>query len=122
MRAISTGELNRLKDHADDVLSSLATIKRVTQASDSMGGFTETESIVETVACLVHKPGADLIRAITQSIGDRIDNREISMIVLPSAATVELGNRLYIGSDTFEVVAMPQNSYAINITVIGAKL
>lgn len=103
---ISTSDLAAMRSVQEQTMTNTALVKRRSLASDSMGGVTETWSTVATVACRVSSiTGKD-----QAMLGGRIVEGATLRVTVPALTTVQMYDRLYVGSRQFEVLALSEHT------------
>lgn len=114
---LSASELDQMRDTVEQhALPDLADVQRKTDASDEMGGRTETWGTVQrSVPCRISQPGGNTpgLSMIGKVIADRAGNRPVFVASLPAEADVNDGDRLVVNGDTFDVLMIVNGSWEI---------
>ena len=114
---LSSAELTAMRATQDENLPDTCTISRATLAADGMGGFTETWATVATVACRLGVAGTRPNEATTS---DQVRNVADFVFTLPNGTNVLNGDRIVLGSRTFDVVKAQDHSWltALRVQVV----
>ena len=107
MRALSTGELTRMRDVAEDMLPSTCTRSRVTYTTNGAGGYTDTSSDV-TYSCRV-APGAPYNYPMEPKVAEKLENTSVWTIILPHDADVIVEDTIEVSSETYQVLGVHDN-------------
>ncbi len=112
---LSNTELERMRETADQAMPDVAVVQRVAFASDGMGGLTQTWSTAATTVCRVDPPGRN---PLVSTLGERIANRQVFVVSLPEGTDVLDGDRIIVGSATYEVLGTLGESWEIVIRAV----
>lgn len=96
-------ELSDARTHMEgEILDQTCTILEVNRVSDEMGGFTESDgTIAVSVACRL---GINKKAGVAGAQAGRVVYADALFLDVPSAQSLSEGNRVVIGSITYEVV------------------
>ena len=104
MRALKTSELNHIRNTAQAILTDYCTIQTATETDDDMGGFETSYSNAYTdVPCKLETGASGSPRA---NEGDRFTVADGWVLRLKHTQAIESGNRVVIGSETYEVISV----------------
>ena len=106
---LSSTEFSSMRAEAENAMPDAVSIYRRTTATDSAGGWTVTEALVETT--LVRLDPAS--QSIIQVYAEKLQNRPGYVANLPQDADVEAGDKLVIGSVSYEVLGILSGSIEI---------
>lgn len=104
---MNTATLARLRAVANRNMNETAAVRRVTRASDGLGGWTETWATAATLDCR-------RISSLNQAevrIAERLAVARPWIVQVPALSDVLEADRLVIGSDTLEVVHVAMSSW-----------
>lgn len=98
---LSTGDLEAIRAAQVAAMPDTCVVKSVTRTTDAFGGAGEALVTGATLPCrLAVTSGREL------EIAARITDQRTVTITLPHGSAVTTGNRLVIGSQTYEIVAV----------------
>ena len=102
MTMLSTADLARMRDQAEELLDTTCTIQTATDTADTIGGFTRAWANASTgVACRLNRADARVIAAI---LGAR-DHMEADWVVsMPHDQACTIDQRIIVNSLTLEPV------------------
>jgi hypothetical protein len=99
---LTANELVSLRATQAATLTAGAVVQRLTLASDSMGGFSESAATAVTTTCRVAPARA----GDAQLVAGRLRERTPVRITVPAATDVRPVDRLVAGGVTYEVLAV----------------
>lgn len=110
---LTAAELAAMRSEVEFTLPTTGAIYRRTMTSDSAGGFTVSEALVEAdVACRID-PISDR-DAVLQTYAEKIGNRPVWKLALYYTEDITEGDVLIIGDDTrYEVIGLLERSWEI---------
>lgn len=103
LRAITSGELTRMRDVATSLLPSSCTVKYMAMVSNGAGGYTETETTRGTHDCRVTPIVVPFNFPNQDESGGRITPSASWLIVLPYTASIDVDDWIEVGSTNYEV-------------------
>lgn len=114
---LSTAELTGFRATQAENLPDTCTISRATLAADGMGGHAETWATVATVACRLGVAGT---RPNEAASSDQVRNAADFVFTLPRGTSVLNGDRIVLGTRTFDVVKAQDHSWltALRVQVV----
>lgn len=114
-----TEALASVRTLAERALPETCAITRNTPVEDAYGGETESWATAATVAARIAPTGQT---PAERSIADQVQTAVTASIVLPQSADVRAGDRLVIGSRTFEVQGVVKPSLAAVQRAVSSEL
>ena len=118
MTVLTPTDLAVLRQQARRMMTSQATILRLTRGPDGAGGFLETWNAIGTVPCRV-LPLSGRERLLAEQVAHVGDVR----IWFPLGTDIRAEDRITVGSSTFEVTGVvPQGDDPILIEVTARTL
>lgn len=104
MRAVTSGELSRMRDDAESRLSDTCTIQTRSTVADGSGGVTETWANTYTsTPCYLSKTS---IGAGAPAQGGKFTIHTAWTLAVAYDQAIAAGNRVVMGGDTYEVVSV----------------
>lgn len=107
MRAVSTGELVRLRTAADALLDQTATVTNYTYVSNGAGGYTKTEATT-TYLCNV-APTAVWNMPMEMMVAGELANTASWLIRLPYNATVYKDSKIVVAGEEYQPLSIHRN-------------
>lgn len=104
---MNAATLARLRRVANANMNETAAVRRVTRASDGMGGWTETWATAATLACR----RVSTLSQAEQRIAERLAVVRPWLVQVAALSDVREADRLVIGSDTLEVIHVAMSSW-----------
>lgn len=114
LRVITAAQLAAMQATVAQTLTETATVKRLTRASDGMGGTTETWATAATVSCSRSRQ----LNQAEQAVADRLSVVSAWIVRVPAAADVRNADRLVIGTSTLEVVSLSGETITVSRRVL----
>lgn len=105
---LTAAELAAMQEVEESVMPSTGYIVRRTDASDGMGGYTETWGTVGTVTCDLWQINRRGDREPV--VGGQISSQGDWFITMPVDTTITAKDRVHIANKTFEVTFVPSDS------------
>lgn len=103
MSWLTAGELADLRDHFDDTLPGTCVIEYVTNSTTGMGANSPTWTGRGTVSCRLY-PATGRAAAMFGLTAEQISERRFWNLALAYDQTIEVTDRVTIGSTTYQVV------------------
>jgi head-tail adaptor len=117
---LTATDLDAMRSTLDESLPDTAQVGRQALVSDDAGGFSESWSVVATVACRV-SPGGLLPQE--RAVAERMGVVSSWVVTLPALTDVRAADRLVVGTRTFEVVApLGPRSYEVSRRVVCSEV
>jgi SPP1 family predicted phage head-tail adaptor len=113
---LTTAELNRMREVAEQALPGTAVVQASTYVSDGGGGGSYTWANSGTLSCRVAP-----IAGGENQVGGRIGANSTHIVTLPWDAVVTEESRLSIGGGTFNIAHVKDRSYEITTRVEVVK-
>ena len=114
---LSTADLTRMRAVLNRTLPDTATIERDTRVSDGSGGYTVTTATTGPFACRVAVPSGK-----EQVIAGKLDAVGTWTITLPAGTDVGAGDRIKVGSRTFDVtIPLRPRSWELSRRVLATE-
>lgn len=107
---LPSDQLSALRSDLATFLTESAQVQRATTASDGYGGQTASWGLVATVSALRTTTG---LRPDERVIAERLTAHQTFVILMPSGTDVRNGDRVVIGTRTFEVVAVLSGGFEV---------
>lgn len=107
---LSSDEISSMQAAVNAALPSTGTVKRVSRASDSMGGFTETWTTVTATACRVDPAVSS---QVLQMYAARLGERQATVINFPYGTDIQEGDEVTIGLVVYEVLGILSGSWEL---------
>lgn len=99
---LTAAELTSLRAAQTATLPTVAVVQRLTLASDSMGGFSESAATAVTTTCRVAPARA----GDAQVVAGRLRERTLLRITVPATTDVRTADRLVVSGVMYEVLAV----------------
>lgn len=115
---LSSDEIAAMQSEAEIYLPDTGVIKRNSLSSDSMGGFTVSETTIATVSCRVDPPERNIV--VTQ-YAERIGERQLVEIVTPAGTNFIEGDRMYIESVVYEALGVLAGSWELTRNMLCVR-
>ena len=96
---IDDAELTAIRDDAEELLPSTATILTYARTSDGAGGFRSTYVPQGSVPCRLSPIGG----GETGKPGGRVSERTTHMVTVPAETVIEEKDRLQVGGAVYEI-------------------
>ena len=117
---LSTADLDGMRATVALTLTDTATIQRPSRASDGAGGFTTTWGTVASTSCRVVPAGSSPQEMV---FAEKVRPKALFRITLPHDADVRVGDRIVMGSVTYEVVGvLAPRTVQIDVVVLAVKV
>jgi head-tail adaptor len=116
---LSTSDLLAMREVQSAVLLETATVQRQSPTSDGAGGATESWATVASVACRV---GVSSSSSQERALAERVTNVSTWTLTLPVGTDVRVGDRLVVGTRTFEVLAVLSHSLVTALRVVCVEV
>lgn len=121
MRALTVGELTRMRGSSDALLPSTCTRLRTAYTSNGAGGFTSTDSEI-TYSCRV-APGAPYNYPMEPRVAEKLENTSIWTLILPYDADVTIKDVMQVSGENYQVVGVHDNKdWQTALRVICSKV